>query len=193
MKGKKRNGEGERRKTVTGSLFGDKEKVEFSFPFRGDWERREQKKNGVQQCDGSMGGEQISRCMAIHGLHSRPFRQSAVARSNLLLPVAAIRPPCSLSLDLLLSPTVRFSLLLLNRWHRFVIFGSWLWLLLWFSFRLTGQSISHWTIMYSTFNPFLSSSFSVCTLIVTISEFIRIYGFGFWQLCIDIAVDWYVR
>jgi len=62
-------------------------------------------KNGFQQFDGAVSGSRIGRRMAIHSLQPREAEQPSAIGSNLLLPFAAIGSPCSLPLDLPVSPS----------------------------------------------------------------------------------------
>ena len=61
-------------------------------------------KNGFQQFDGAVSGSRIGRRMAIHSLQPREAEQPSAIGSNLLFPFAATGSPCSMPLDLPLSP-----------------------------------------------------------------------------------------
>lgn len=85
----------------------NREETKQNRPKKTERKKTEQNraKNGFQQFDGAVSCSRVGRRMAMHSLQPREAEQPSAIGSNLLLPFAATGSPCSLPLDLPLSPS----------------------------------------------------------------------------------------
>lgn len=106
----------ERKQSKTGQKKTERKKTE-----------QNRAKNGFQQFDGAVSCSRVGRRMAMHSLQPREAEQPSAIGSNLLLPFAATGSPCSLPLDLPLSPSSWFLLLLRLLLFLFIFWWWWRW------------------------------------------------------------------